>query len=164
MATLTGWGMVKEGKVITSGVQDFTKRRGESNGILFMRFRKWLLDLIDLAPEKIKVIGYEQSHFRGSGTELLLGLQTHAQEVAAVCGIESIGVHSGTLKKFTCGGGKAHKEDMIKKAAIILGRDPIDDNEADAVHVAIWTENEFTSEIERRSFPKKKKKKRSIPR
>ena len=45
-ATKTGW-CFWHSEMIESGVQDFTKQRGESNGIMFLRFRKWLNNLCD---------------------------------------------------------------------------------------------------------------------
>jgi len=148
MATKTGLCFLENGKVFASGVQDFSKRRGESNGIMFMRFRKWLVELPAISPTAIIVIAYERAHMRGgAATEIALGLQTHAQEVAAVQGVESVGVHTATLKKFACGAGRADKSQMIAEAWKILGRPPIDDNEADAVHVARWAESEFGTGI-----------------
>ena len=76
MATKTGWSWIVSGKVKESGVQDFTKRRGESNGVLFLRFRKWLSDTCALV--KPDLIAYEQAHMRGGdagfgGSSLELG-------------------------------------------------------------------------------------------
>lgn len=145
LATKTGWCLVHDGNVIASGVQDFTKRRGESNGILFLRFRRWLTDLINTAPGRVEIVAYEQAHFRGgAATELCVGLQTHAQSIAAEHdGIESVGVPTNTLKKFAAGNGRASKETMIERARVLIGRPPIDDNEADAIFVAKWAENEL---------------------
>ena len=47
------------------------------------------------------------------------------------------------LKKFATGKGQAGKPAMIAAAEPIIGRDPIDDNEADAVRVARWGAKEF---------------------
>ena len=41
-ATKTGWAICDGGEITASGVKDFTKKRGESNGILYLKFRKWL--------------------------------------------------------------------------------------------------------------------------
>ena len=39
LATHTGWAVASnDGKIISSGVQDFSKKRGEDNGLLFLRF------------------------------------------------------------------------------------------------------------------------------
>jgi Holliday junction resolvasome RuvABC endonuclease subunit len=146
MATKTGWcfasnnkivGRVGKSTIIESGVQDFAKRRGEGNGLLFMRFRKWLIDLCEtLKPD---LIVYERAHFRGgAATELCVGMQTRAQELAAEIGVESAPVPTGTLKKWATGKGNAGKEQMMEMASVYLGREPIDDNEADAALLALY--------------------------
>lgn len=150
-ATKTGWAIAKnDGTIVESGVQDFKKKRGESNGIMFLNFRKWLWDLVQTAktlkekePET-DLIAYEQAHFRGgAATEVCVGLQTRCQEVAAMYVIESVPVATNSLKLFATGHGKADKAVMIVKAKEVLGRDPIDDNEADAVHIARWAAARF---------------------
>lgn len=140
MATKTGYAIAIDGRIIESGVQDFTKRRGESNGILFMRFRKWLTDLVILtAPD---VVAYERAHFRGgAATELCVGLQTRAQEIAAEHQIECLPVHTGELKIFATGKGNAGKPEMVYAAAVVIGHEPADDNEADAIHLARFAFN-----------------------
>lgn len=144
-ATQTGWCVVgNDGKPVESGVMDFSKRRGESNGLVFLRFRKWLTELIQALPEQPSVLSYERAHFRGgAATELCVGLQTRVQEICAELGIESAPVATTTLKKSATGTGRAGKDQMIDAARTILGRDPIDDNEADAVHVALWGAREY---------------------
>jgi Holliday junction resolvasome RuvABC endonuclease subunit len=147
-AIKTGWALFdgKTGKIIESGVQSFAKRRGESNGLVFLRFRRWLSDFAsDTGLFDGDLIAYEQAHFRGAGTELLVGLQTRVQEVAAEMGITSAPVHTGTLKKWATGKGNAGKKEMIAAARKVLGREPVDDNEADAVLVAVWANNEYMS-------------------
>lgn len=136
MATKTGWA-VHRGDGIESGVQDFTKRRGESNGVLFLRFRAWLFEMRSLL-DGVGVVYYERAHFRGgAATELLVGMQTHLMSFCAEFGVECVPVHTGELKKAACGRGTATKGEMIAAARKILGREPIDDNEADAVHLAM---------------------------
>jgi Holliday junction resolvasome RuvABC endonuclease subunit len=142
LATRTGWAVVKDGRVIESGVQDFSKRRGESNGVLFLRARKWLSEFGCPTPPHLVV--YEQAHFRGgAATEICVGLQTRAQEMAAEWGIESAPVPTSTLKKWATGVGRAEKAAMIAWAAERIGRQPEDDNEADAIAVGLWAAEEF---------------------
>ena len=132
LASKTGWSLVIGGVVKESGVQDFTKRRGESNGVLFLRARKWLVETCALCVPDL--IAYEQAHFRGgAATEICVGLQTRAQEIAAERGIESVPIPTITLKKWATGSGKGDKAAMIAVAGRLLGRPPLDDNEADAV-------------------------------
>lgn len=67
-ATKTGWALIKDGRVFESGVQDFTKRRGDSNGMLFLRFRNWLGAMLDMGPA---LVAYERAHHRGgAATEI----------------------------------------------------------------------------------------------
>jgi Holliday junction resolvasome RuvABC endonuclease subunit len=139
LATRTGWAIVRDGRVIESGVQDFSKRRGESNGLLFLRARKWLAGF-----DRPDLVAYERAHFRGgAATEICVGLQTRAQEQAAEWGVESAPVATGTLKAWAAGSGRADKAAMISWAASKLGRQPEDDNEADAVAVGLWAASEY---------------------
>lgn len=149
LATRTGWALIRDGKVIESGVQDFSKRRGESNGLLFLRARKWLAEFIH--PTRPDLVAYEQAHFRGgAATEICVGLQTRAQEQAAEWGVESAPVATGTLKRWATGKGSADKTAMISWAAAQMGREPEDDNEADAVAVGLWAASEFDAQTERK--------------
>jgi Holliday junction resolvasome RuvABC endonuclease subunit len=141
-ATKTGWCLWVDGKVKESGVQDFSKTRGESNGAMFLRFRHWLMDM--LGGEPINIVVYEQSHHRGgAATEIGVNLTGRVQEVCAEMKVEYATIHTATLKKFATGDGRASKEDMITASAKLLGRQPIDDNEADAVLMAKWASENY---------------------
>lgn len=142
--TKTGWALYESetGRIIESGVQDFSKRRGESNGLMFLRFRKWICEMIAIGG--VGLIGYERAHFRGgAATEIGVGMQTRVQEAAAERGLEAAPVHTGTLKKFATGKGNSGKRAMVAAAFMFLGRRAVDDNEADAVHIARWTASEY---------------------
>lgn len=133
-ATKTGWATLVDG-VITTGTQDFTKRRGESNGMLFLRFNKWLYDMGAMLPEgeTYGVVYYEKAHHRGgAATEIGVGLATRVMEYATSIKAEYMGVATGSLKKFATGSGGASKDDMMDAFTKAVGRAPIDDNEADA--------------------------------
>lgn len=142
-ATKTGWAFYdsKTKRVIESGVQDFSKKRGESNGLVFLRFRKWIASTIQQGAE---LVAYEQAHHRGgAATELCVNLTGRVQEACAALHIECATVRTMTLKKFATGKGNAGKPEMIAAAHPVIGRPPIDDNEADAVHVARWAAEEY---------------------
>ncbi|MDM7912138.1 MAG: hypothetical protein QUS09_03490, partial [Methanotrichaceae archaeon] len=141
-AIKTGWCLLKDGRVYESGVEDFTRRRGESNGAMFLRFRHWLNQLVD--RDDVYLVAYEQSHHRGgAATEIGVGLTTRVQEICAQHQIEYVAVHTTTLKKHTTGKGNADKTLMKARAAEVLGRQPLDDNEADAVLLALYTFSEY---------------------
>jgi Holliday junction resolvasome RuvABC endonuclease subunit len=139
-ATKTGWALVTEGRILESGVLDFAKRRGESNGSMFLRFRVWLQIML----REVDFVVYEMAHHRGgAATEICVNLTGRVQELCAAKKIEYSTVHSGTLKKWACGGGKADKQKMLHAALIYLGRPAEDDNEADAVLMGMWAWQEY---------------------
>lgn len=143
-ATKTGWALIREGRVYESGVQDFSKRRGESNGAMFLRFRGWLNRLTDL---DVRLVVYELAHHRGgAATEICVNLTGRIQEACAEKEIPYATVHTGTLKKWATGFGNAGKGEMMDRAAEILGRPPVDDNEADAVLMGMYAVDEYGAE------------------
>ncbi len=140
-ASKTGFATQIDG-VIESGVQDFTKRRGETNGILFMRFNKWLNDMQSLA--EFDVIVAEKAHHRGgAATEIGVGLFTRAMEFAAKVNAEFMPVHSGSLKKFYVGKGNCSKPEMMKVFEERCGRKAISSDEADAHGLLMFAKEEF---------------------
>lgn len=142
LATKTGWAIFKDGKLFESGVQDFSKKRGESNGMMFLRFRNWLNSV--LAIPGITCVVYEQAHHRGgAATEIAVNLTGRVQECCAERGIEYATVHTGTLKKWATGSGAADKGQMMARAVTYLGRKPVDDNEADACLIAAYGWEEY---------------------
>jgi len=133
LATKTGWAvMLPAWQKPETGVQKFELQRGESPGMRFLRFRRWLEELVRLyAPS---LIVFEQTHHRGgAATEIAVGFSTRVQEVAAMLGAEHVAVHSATLKKHATGSGRAGKDEMIQEATRRWGYEPKDDNEADAM-------------------------------
>ena len=148
LATKTGWAVWQNGNIIASGVQDFSKRRGESNGIMFLRYRKWLMDLARGCTEPPAVIAYERAHYRGgAATEICVGLQTHCQSIAAELAAHSLPVHTSVLKKWAAGSGTAKKPMMIEAARRLSGIEPEDDNHADAILIALFAVSDLMPEV-----------------
>lgn len=141
-ATKTGWCLLKDGRVYESGVEDFSKRRGESNGAMFLRFRHWLNQLVD--RDDVHLVVYEQAHHRGgAATEIGVNLTGRVQETCTQSEVEYVAVHTTTIKKHASGKGNADKAVMMERAREVLGRPPIDDNEADAVLLALYAFSEY---------------------
>lgn len=127
-----GWALGADGRLIESGVEDFSLRRGESPGARYLRFRAWLHRVQQTHP--VSLVLYEQAHHRGGhATEVAVGFTTRCQEFAAEIGAECVAIHTATLKKRTTGSGRADKAAMIAAARERWGSEPSDDNHADAL-------------------------------
>lgn len=125
LATSTGWALRDSSGQVTSGVQTFDLRRGESAGMRFLRFRAWLREVMALAysrdlgraAREKGVVAFEQAHHRGGhATSLAVGLVTVVLEEAAAQGWETTSVHTATLKKHATGKGNADKLGMLYAA------------------------------------------------
>lgn len=143
LGTKTGWAVTSsKGVVLESGVQDFSKKRGDSNGMLFIRFRKWLCDM--LAMVKPSIVVYELAHHRGGyAVNVAVNLQGRVEEECEVIKCEYAGVHTATLKKFSTGNGRAGKDEMKEVATRHKGKPVRDDNEADAICIGQLALMEF---------------------
>jgi Holliday junction resolvasome RuvABC endonuclease subunit len=142
LATKTGWALRDRNGNILSGVQEFVLKRGESAGMRFLRFRKWLKEVLNLAEmgldfskEMPGLIVFEQAHHRGGhATQLAVGLVTDVLAEAARRNLEHMPVHTASLKKWATGKGNAGKPAMIEKASELYPNEKIlDDNHADAL-------------------------------
>lgn len=142
LATKTGWALRDRTGAIASGMQEFALKRGESKGMRFLRFRKWLKEMLALgemgssfSETNPGLIVFEQAHHRGGhATELCVGLMTDVLAEAARGGLEHMSVHTGALKKWATGKGNSGKAIMIAKAEEIYPNiEIIDDNHADAL-------------------------------
>ena len=138
LGTKTGWAQRINGRV-EHGVQDFSLRRGESKGMVYLRFNSWLHNTF----RGLELIVYEQTHNRGgAATETAAGFSTRVQEHCANCGIEYANVHTGTLKKFWTGSGSSGKPEMIRECER-REFNPEDDNAADAIAILHWAEENY---------------------
>ena len=161
VATKTGWAS-NSGKVLRSGITSFAIKRGESPGMRFLRCRSWLEEVYGLLNKKVNVIVYEQAQHRGgAATMVCVGLVTEVQAFASKYNIEMMPVHTGTLKKFSTGNGRASKKDMVK-AAKKKGWKPEDHNEADAQLLLEYAMYELN--VKKRREIKRRKKIRKIKR
>lgn len=175
-ATQTGYAIIDEtGMTLESGSVSMSdrKRTGESRGMRYIRFEKFLNDVYSHHPE-ITLICHEQTLLRGgSATEIANGLKALILKFAIERGLESTCVHTSELKKFATGNGRAEKQDMMTYAGYadrIEGkRLCVDDNEADAICIGMWAFVEIWGGIdalaEYRQKPEKKvKKKKTVTR
>lgn len=118
---------------VISGTYEVKLDRGENPPMRFRKFYTWADKLIgDIKP---KIVGYEQTHFRGGrATELLVGLTTRLQEIADDHNAGCTTIHSSALKKYVTGSGRSDKEEVIKAVRLLYPKiELVDDNHADAL-------------------------------
>lgn len=143
--TKTGWAVYCNG-MTDSGVQDFALKRGESVGMRFFLFRNWLNRMLYKFP--VKLVIYEMAHHRGGAATMVgVGMVTRIQEECELHNVEYTPVHSGILKKFAIGYGKASKADMVKKAKEKWPEQNIEnDDQADALWLLEYAKKEVCNE------------------
>lgn len=139
LATKTGWALVHAGNVTESGVWDFATAR-DHEGAHYGHLFQALYAKLDEYVRPDTRIAYELAHHRaGPATRIGVGLNATVLLFAARRHCQTpLCVHTGTLKRWATGDGKASKGTMMDWAARVLDRAPIDDNEADAIAVGLW--------------------------
>ncbi len=148
MATETGWALYANG-IRDSGYMRFAVGRGESPGMRFVRFRKWLGEMT-FGPKvpKLDLIVYEQAHHRGgAATAVGVGFVTVLLEFCAQFDIQHTSVHSLTLKKWVTGSGRASKEEVMGALARRFDFTTTNDNEADAVAMLEYARAEVVPQM-----------------
>lgn len=162
MATSTGWALLDERGAVTSGTQRFELGRGESPGMRYLRFTRWLSEMIrDPMPTslslgldgnrinrdgvRVDVIAFERpSFFRSQAAgEVIHGFLTHMQGIAAHFKVETLPVQTAALKRHATGKGNAKKPAMVAAAAKRWDRSAMwvesqPEDEADALCVLAW--------------------------
>lgn len=132
---------------VKSGVMQFKVKTGESTGIRYLRFSRWVGEMLDLYKPDIAV--YEMAHHRGrAATEICVGFTTRIMEQAEARGIQYTAMHSGTIKKAATGNGSAKKEAMHARAQELFphydpSRDSKDFDEADALMILTAAQHEL---------------------
>ena len=136
LGTTTGWARRKDyAYVITSGTVTFKPSRFEGGGMRFLRFSRWL---DEMRPLSIDAVLFEEVR-RHAGTDaahIYGGLLAHLTAWAEANSIPYCGIPVGTIKRAATGKGNASKAEMIA-AMRRAGYSPADDNEADAIAIAL---------------------------
>ena len=140
LGTKTGWASQNSLGVISSGVQSFSGSRFDGGGMRYLRFSRWLDELIDPVDEVYfeevrRHIGVDAAHAYG-------GFLATLTSTCEKKGIPYCGVPVGTIKKFITGKGNSGKPQVIQSVKD-LGFNPKDDNEADAISLLLYSISEF---------------------
>ena len=138
LGTTTGWALRGSDGQITSGSESFRPQRFEGGGMRFLRFKRWLNELLS-ASNHINAVFFEEVR-RHAGVDAAHAYGGFMGHLTAWCEHHNIpyqGVPVGTIKKHATGKGNAGKDDMIASVRL-RGHTPVDDNEADALALLHW--------------------------
>jgi Holliday junction resolvasome RuvABC endonuclease subunit len=134
----TGWALHQLDSTITSGTEHFKPQRFEGGGMRFLRFKRWLAELLTTSGH-INAVYFEEVR-RHAGVDAAHAYGGFMGHLTAWCEHHNIpyqGVPVGTIKKHATGKGNAGKDEMIASVQL-RGHTPCDDNEADALALLHW--------------------------
>jgi Holliday junction resolvasome RuvABC endonuclease subunit len=109
-----GWARLNKQGHFDTGLENLGPKRGETNGVRFLRFEAWLEKKIK--ENDVGVVAYEQvltRHHSGAQAALANGFVAVLEKVAEERELELLPVANSTLKKHATGSGAADKADMI---------------------------------------------------
>ncbi|MFQ6308682.1 crossover junction endodeoxyribonuclease RuvC [Lysobacter capsici] len=138
LGSTLGWALSISGQAM-SGTESFKLGRFEGGGMRYLRFVRWLDDLMRFTGP-ISTVYFEEVR-RHKGVDAAHAYGGFMAQLTAWCERHAVpyqGVPVGTIKKFATGKGNANKEAMID-AAKRWGHAPTDDNEADALALLHWS-------------------------
>ena len=148
LGTTTGWALRSANGPVAHGFVSFKSQRFEGGGMRYLRFGRWLDDMLALtgsesdAPTDSAVIGavYFEEVRRHLGVDAAHVYGGLLATLTAWCERHQIpyqGVPVGTIKRHATGKGNAGKAEVIA-AMKALGHPVTDDNEADALALLHW--------------------------
>lgn len=144
LGTTTGWALSLPDRSITHGYVSFKPQRFEGGGMRYLRFRRWLDEMLAISgprndlsavcavyfEEVRRHLGVDAAHAYGGFLATLTSWCEHQK-------IPYQGVPVGTIKRHVTGKGNAGKSEMVD-AMKSRGYVVADDNEADALAVLEW--------------------------
>lgn len=138
LGTTTGWALRARDQQIAHGFISLKPQRFEGGGMRFLRFKRWLSELKDMATD-IHTVYFEEvrRHAGVDAAHVYGGLMATLTTWCEHHKVPYQGVPVGTIKKHATGKGNASKDDVIA-AMRALGHPVADDNEADALAILHW--------------------------
>lgn len=141
LGTKMGWALSQRKRkvsTITSGTINFVNDRYQGGGMRYLKFQKWLNDLLSQVG-KIDEIYFEEvrRHVGTRDSQVYGGFMATLTAWCEENKIPYLGEPVKTIKKFITGSGNANKQAVID-AVKALGYNPEDDNEADAIALLLY--------------------------
>jgi hypothetical protein len=141
LGTRLGYALLREDNRIESGEARFDLKEGDGQGVRYIRFRRWLVDMKQANPGLSRLV-YEKVMGHGAfqviSAHVYGGLLATLQAFGEHHRIAYDGIAVTTIKKQFAGSGKAQKVDVVLQCER-MGFKPSSHNEADAIallHVA----------------------------
>ncbi len=131
---------------VNSGVMDLapaSSRKHEGAGLRYMRFREKLSVLLSEANAvSVAVFESVRRHLGVDAAHVYGGLLATLTSECERRNIPYEGIGVQEIKRYATGKGNAGKEEVIA-AVRVMGYDPIDDNEADAIALLYYKINQM---------------------
>jgi Holliday junction resolvasome RuvABC endonuclease subunit len=144
LGTTTGWALSLPDHSVTHGFVSFKPQRFEGGGMRYLRFRRWLDEVLATTAPSSGVSGLDAVYFeevrRHLGVDAAHAYGGFLATLTSWCEHQKIpyqGVPVGTIKRHVTGKGNACKSEMVS-AVRARGYPVADDNEADALAVLDW--------------------------
>lgn len=141
--TKCGWALLDGDKRVASGVWDLASRRHEGGGMRYVRLRSYLAQICE--ANKIDAVAYEEvrRHMGVDAAHVYGGIVAHLASFCEQAKIPYRGIPVGTVKKVATGKGNAKKDAMVAAAEARFGVQVTNDNEADALFIALTLHQEL---------------------
>lgn len=141
LGTTTGWALRGRDQQIAHGFISLKPQRFEGGGMRYLRFKRWLSELRDMATD-IHTVYFEEvrRHAGVDAAHVYGGLMATLTTWCEHHKVPYQGVPVGTIKKHATGKGNAGKDEVIA-AMRAKGHPVTDDNEADALAILHWAIN-----------------------
>jgi Holliday junction resolvasome RuvABC endonuclease subunit len=135
--TLCGWAVARSGEVLDSGTWSLKGGRYEGGGMRFLRFRRYLAEVLDAAMPDAVCFEEVRRHMGTDAAHIYGGIVAVLTSECEERGIPYKGIPVGTVKKFATGKGNANKDRMLEATRNRWPEFSGDDNEADARWIAL---------------------------
>jgi crossover junction endodeoxyribonuclease RuvC len=112
LATKTGWALDGSG-VLTSGTISFKGGRYEGGGMRYLRFGKWLREMIEVGKPDAVYFEEVRRHMSTDAAHVHGGLLAVMQAECEARQLPYAGIPVGTIKKAATGKGNAGKGEMV---------------------------------------------------
>lgn len=144
LGTTTGWALRLPDNSVTHGFVSFKPQRFEGGGMRYLRFRRWLDEMLELTKTGGHQGGLASIYFeevrRHLGVDAAHAYGGFLATLTSWCEYQMIpyqGVPVGTIKRHATGKGNAGKAEVMQ-AMKARGFVVSDDNEADALAILSW--------------------------